>query len=222
MTGQVGGSFESSVKASKLIDEATRMRVATAVNAALREFLDVLDRTFATTSYYAHERFVERVDFTLEDDSLGFFERTGHGVEVGTGAAFDDIGADAELFEQATHDEMCGDDAYRAGDGLGSRDDDARRSRDVVAAARCDIRQVRDDRFFGRESFDFVVDAVGSERAAARGIDVQDDGNDAVIESRGANGAHDGWFGSHGAHGKSNVRYDGAVHFDEANDGLGP
>ena len=54
--------------------------------------------------------------------------------------------------------------------------------RDVIAAARRDVREARDDRLFLRELLELVVDAVRRERAAARRVDVEDHAFDAVVE----------------------------------------
>ena len=73
--------------------------------------------------------------------------------------------------------------------GLGN--DRVSRGGHVIASARGDVGEARDERFLGGELLELVMNTVGSERATPGGIDVEDHRRDALVRPRVPNSRDD-------------------------------
>src|ERR687889_2852664 len=85
---------------------------------------------------------------------------------------------DTQLLVESQRDRTNGQHAYRACERAAACDDVTRCRRDVVAARGGRVSHKDDDRFPGADAFDLAPDQIRSQRVAAWGVDVEQNGGD--------------------------------------------
>ena len=188
---------------------------------AAGEGADRVDVALPALGDDGEEALVERVELAIHRGALGLVEPVEGRRHEAAIAALERVDVHAELLDERRDDEPRRDDADRAGDRLGPRDDLVRARGDVVAAARRDVRHVRDDGLHLGEAQDLVVDAIGRDRAAAGRVDEQDDALHAAVGARRAHGGDEAILRRERADREALLADDGPSHLDHA-DGRGP
>jgi hypothetical protein len=183
--------LERELDAAQSVDQPARVRVAAAPDAPLRERLDLRDGPMAALRDHLEEAAIELGRVRFEDRALLGGERAQPRHHVGMRCGTEAVGGDPEALDERCERELRRDHPDRPGDRQRLRDDATTGHRDVVAAARSDVAEVRDDRLLPVEAHDLAVDQLTRERGASGRVDVQHYGPGQRIGSRLAQCGHD-------------------------------
>ena len=159
---------ERRVEAAEHVDQARGLGVLARVDAAARERLDLLDLHLAPLRDDANERPVHGLELAHQRGALVLRERRARREQPRSRSALHRLGGDPELLHQRLEREPRADHADRARDGHRLADDLVRGRRDVISAARGDVRHARDHGLLAGELHDLVMHAIGRQGASAR------------------------------------------------------
>src|SRR5690606_19938206 len=186
-TGLLAGQFEGPVEAAQLVDQAVLVRVGARPDPAPRQLVDAFARHAAALGDPRGEVVVDLVEGGVDALPLRLAEVLRGARHAGVLALRDAAERDADAVEEAVDHGLAGDDADRAGDRPGLRDDGVGGHRDVVAAGRGDVAHGDDHGLAGAAGEDHLApDRVGRDRRAARAVDAEDDRLDVVVLHGGA------------------------------------